>query len=110
MGTLTLAGNSAHTGATINAGGTLRLDANSAAGTGLLRVASGTFALNGFEQTVAGLTFGDGSATAAATVSGPGTLTVNGDISFQGAPGNTTAPSTLASNVSLGAGNHTLVN
>ncbi len=103
-----VSGANTYTGGTVVQGGVFQLGANGAASTGPLSVVGGTFDLNGFNQTVPSLTFGDGSATTAGTVSGAGTLTLNGDLIFNGSPQNKTPPATVASNVSLPSGNHSI--
>ena len=107
-GMVRVSGADTYTGGTIVQGGIFQLGANGAAGTGPLSVVGGTFDLNGFNQTVPSLTFGDGAATTAGTVSGAGTLTLGGDLIFNGSPQNQTPPATVASNVSLPSGNHSI--
>src|SRR5207244_5650237 len=83
-GTLVLNGINSYSGATTVNAGTLRLGISSALPTAALTIASGTFELNGFNQTAGDLTFGNGVSTTAATVSGAGTLTLNGNLAFNG--------------------------
>src|SRR5205807_7234279 len=92
--------------------GTLRLGAdNAAAGAGRsITVAAGTLDLNSFAQSAANLTFGDGAATSSASVIGPGTLNLSGNITFNGNFDLTTPSATIAANVQLSAGGHTLNN
>ncbi len=110
-GTLIVANSAnAYSGGTTIGAGTLRLGANGALGVGAISVGAGQLALNGFNQSATDLTLGDGLSSTAASVSGSGALTLSGNITFNPNPDSTTPTATLASNVQLTVGNHTLAN
>ncbi len=109
-GTLVLGGANSYSGGTVINAGTLRIGASGAIPTGNITVAGGQLALNGFTPAATNLTFGNGASTTAAIVSGPGTVLLSGDITFNGNPDTTTPSARIAGNVQLSAGNHTLAN
>jgi fibronectin-binding autotransporter adhesin len=79
-GNLTLGATTAHTGATVISAGTVTLGAAQAIGTGALTVSGATtvLAMGANTATVAGLTM----TTAGVSITGGGTLTVNGDATI----------------------------
>ena len=84
-GTLTLSGANTYAGSTTVSGGTLQVGAASAVPTTTtLTVNTGTFALNGFSQTLAGLagngTVTDNGVPGTLTFTGSGNQTFNGNI------------------------------
>jgi autotransporter-associated beta strand protein len=105
-GILNLSGTNTYSGGTTISGGVLQLGASGALNSsGAVTVTSGTFDLNGFDQTIFSLALGP-STTANPTVStGAGTLTLNtgngaGNITFAGGTG--TQAAVLAGNLNLG--------
>jgi autotransporter-associated beta strand protein len=79
-GSVTLSGNNSYTGGTTVAAGTLTLGSASALGTGALFVSGGTLATGSITTTaVAGVHLTGG----AGMITGPGTLTSNGDFDIQ---------------------------
>ena len=112
-GTLTLSGANTYSGGTTIKGGgasTLQLGANNAAGgsAGSLSMVGGTFAMGAFNQSVNNVSFGDGSTALSGSVTGTGTLTVGGNINFNGTSGFTTPFASISPNVALAAGTRSI--
>jgi autotransporter-associated beta strand protein len=98
-----------YTGSTSVINGTLRLGASNAVPNTTVSLAgdapgvTATLDLNGFSNTVAGLTFGGSSTTSGSAVTtGAGTLTLGGNVVYSGL--NSPLGATLAGNLSLGSG------
>src|SRR3546814_9732358 len=81
-GTTTLTGNNSYTGATTISAGTLRINGDQSAATGLTNVLSGG-TLGGSGTIGGSVTVADGGRLAPGN--SPGTLTINGDLTLNGA-------------------------
>jgi autotransporter-associated beta strand protein len=112
-GTVVLSNNTnSYTGTTSVRGGTLRLGASNSLPNTAVSLAgdapgvTATLDLNGYNNTVAGLTFGGSSTTSGSSVTtGAGTLSLNGNVTFnsEGSP----LGATVAGNLSLGSSTRT---
>ena len=97
-------GNS-YTGPTMITNGILRLGANNAVPNTVVTLAgdaglTATLDLNGYNATVAGLTFGGSSTTSGSAVTGSGTLTLSDNVAFNSE--NSPLGATIASSLALG--------
>ena len=111
-GTLILSGTNTNTGATTINGGTLKLGSSASLANSAVTVSAtgaGTTVLldiNGFNATIASLTFGGSTATSTANVAtGAGTLTLGGNVTFTAT--NNPFGSTHSGNLNLGAATRT---
>jgi autotransporter-associated beta strand protein len=107
-GTVVLANNTnSYTGSTTIQNGTLRLGASNALPNTAIILSSDASGvtpvlnLNGFSNTVAGITFGGSSATSGSTITGSGTLSLSGNVTFNS--DNSPLGATIASSLDLGA-------
>lgn len=105
---LTLSGANSFTGGLSVKAGTLNASSTAALGNGDVVLLGGILSptINGVG--VKNLIFGDGASTANGSVFGVGSLTLSGDLTLNNATGNTTAPASILSKVSLPSGTHTL--
>ncbi len=114
-GTLALGGTNTYTGMTTITAGTLQLRASGAipAG-GNVTILGAALDIAGQSPTVGTITFGDGTATGANSMSDSatvkGSVTLNGDIAYNGTAAHTFQASLITTNLWLSTGVHSLSN
>ncbi len=114
-GTLALAGANTFTGGMTITAGTLQLNASAAFPTsGNLTMLGGTFDIHGTNPTVGLITFGNGTATTATSITDsgttPGMLTLSGGIAYNGTSGFTFPPVLITAKIQLTPGIHSVTN
>lgn len=114
-GTLALGGTNTYSGNTTIRAGTLQLNASNAFPTsGNLTMLGGTLDIRGQSPVVGNITFGDGTVTAATSVTDSaavkGSLILTGNILYNGTAAHTFPPALLSANIQLAAGTHSVNN
>ena len=111
-GTLTVGATATYTGTTNlgtsggNSTGTIRLAAADVIPAGAFNLFSGTFDLNGFNDTIGAINLGGGGAgSTAAVTTGSGTLTLGGNLAYIAT--NNPDGATISGNLNLGGANRT---
>jgi fibronectin-binding autotransporter adhesin len=103
--------NNTYTGGTTVIAGTLQLGVNNGLPSGSNLAITGlantsTFNLNGYNQNLTNLTFGNGTSVHNLLFTGAGTLTLQGNITFDGPAANTLPAATIDSNIALSTAQH----